>query len=498
MKDVIYEHENNNNYMIINSQISISEVSYQQKMLEKNSIDGLLDMTVKNINNNVKYYYNITSKQKMTQLYEVSKIEYSDIKAIIRSLSSALSQMKNYMLDIDSILLEPEYIYIDVGTHMAEFTYYPHESYDFASGLKILFEYILERYNHNSKKTELMQVYNIYQKIVQGQYDINNLMRLTEDDIRVISENDNKSVREDKMRNDECKSQDDNSAADNNISGNYIDKYDSIRADNIIIDAVKQEEVDSEHEVQDNYYKIINAVRIVFMVISAYMIITLFIKRLDFMQLGLYTTITIAILNAGISGYLGNVYKRHKVSGKIITDTIKKDYTVNSNSDILNNAHNESGYNNPEYNRHYDSGEDKGSDNEIIKKEDNINISNPSKENINMGNTVLLSDYIKTCTNPDDNSMLILKKDDEFIKIQEFPCIIGSMKEYCMEVIENRLISRMHMCILSKGDGIYVQDMNSTNGTYLNEVRLLPGEEKLIHNGDSIKLATDCYTVEIH
>ena len=164
MKDVIYEHENNNNYMIINSQISISEVSYQQKMLEKNSIDGLLDMTVKNINNNVKYYYNIKSKQKMTQLYEVSKIEYSDIKAIIRSLSSALSQMKNYMLDIDSILLEPEYIYIDVGTHMAEFTYYPHESYDFASGLKILFEYILERYNHNSKKTELMQVYNIYQK----------------------------------------------------------------------------------------------------------------------------------------------------------------------------------------------------------------------------------------------------------------------------------------------------------------------------------------------
>lgn len=118
MKDVIYEHENNNNYMIIHSQISISEVSYQQKMLEKNSIDGLLDMTVKNINNNVKYYYNITSKQKMTQLYEVSKIEYSDIKAIIRSLSSALSQMKNYMLDIDSILLEAWNIFILMLEHI--------------------------------------------------------------------------------------------------------------------------------------------------------------------------------------------------------------------------------------------------------------------------------------------------------------------------------------------------------------------------------------------
>ena len=96
MKDVIYEHENNNNYMIINSQISISEVSYQQKMLEKNSIDGLLDMTVKNINNNVKYYYNITSKQKMTQLYEVSKIEYSDIKAIIRSVIGTFTDEKLY------------------------------------------------------------------------------------------------------------------------------------------------------------------------------------------------------------------------------------------------------------------------------------------------------------------------------------------------------------------------------------------------------------------
>ena len=71
------------------------------------------------------------------------------------------------------------------------------------------------------------------------------------------------------------------------------------------------------------------------------------------------------------------------------------------------------------------------------------------------------------------------------------------MKEYCMYVIENKLISRIHICLLLKDEKLYIQDMNSTNGTFLNDKRLNSGEESLLNNGDIIRLANESYVVEL-
>ena len=82
-----FEYENNNNYMVISSENENNNIFYQQKMIEKNDINGLLKVSVKIINNQKKYYYNITSRHKITQVYEVTKLNYEDVKRIISSLS---------------------------------------------------------------------------------------------------------------------------------------------------------------------------------------------------------------------------------------------------------------------------------------------------------------------------------------------------------------------------------------------------------------------------
>lgn len=48
----------------------------------------------------------------------------------------------------------------------------------------------------------------------------------------------------------------------------------------------------------------------------------------------------------------------------------------------------------------------------------------------------------------------------------------------------------MHARIFLKDEDYYIEDLNSTNGTFKNGVRLKPYEQKKLSKGDEIKLAT--------
>ena len=49
-------------------------------------------------------------------------------------------------------------------------------------------------------------------------------------------------------------------------------------------------------------------------------------------------------------------------------------------------------------------------------------------------------------------------------------------------------VSRRHARILKRPDGIYIEDLNSTNFTFLNRKRLQPGQTYLLKDGDEIRL----------
>jgi predicted RNA-binding Zn-ribbon protein involved in translation (DUF1610 family) len=49
-------------------------------------------------------------------------------------------------------------------------------------------------------------------------------------------------------------------------------------------------------------------------------------------------------------------------------------------------------------------------------------------------------------------------------------------------------VSRRHLQLKRRGDLIYITDLNSTNRTYLNGRRLIPGGDRLLRSGDEIQL----------
>lgn len=64
---------------------------------------------------------------------------------------------------------------------------------------------------------------------------------------------------------------------------------------------------------------------------------------------------------------------------------------------------------------------------------------------------------------------------------------IGKKKEEVDLVLEDISVSRMHARIMKQGTEIYLEDLNSTNGTYKNGLRLEPYERRKLESEDEIK-----------
>ena len=65
---------------------------------------------------------------------------------------------------------------------------------------------------------------------------------------------------------------------------------------------------------------------------------------------------------------------------------------------------------------------------------------------------------------------------------------IGKKRGEVDLVLSDISISRLHARIVKDNDGFYLEDMNSTNGTFKNGLQLQPYEKRKLEEGDEITL----------
>ncbi len=76
----------------------------------------------------------------------------------------------------------------------------------------------------------------------------------------------------------------------------------------------------------------------------------------------------------------------------------------------------------------------------------------------------------------------------------EHPTVtVGKKKEEADVVLSDASVSRMHARIIREGKDYYLEDLNSTNGTYKNGLRLQPYEKRKLETGDELR----CGRVEL-
>lgn len=73
-------------------------------------------------------------------------------------------------------------------------------------------------------------------------------------------------------------------------------------------------------------------------------------------------------------------------------------------------------------------------------------------------------------------------------KVEKSSVTIGKKKEEVDVVLEDISVSRMHARILKEGEKVYLEDLNSTNGTFKNGLRMEPYERRELEAGDEIRI----------
>ena len=151
MNKVQYEQENNIRYMKMEFSNITEEAEYEIKMLMNNKISIFLPITIKTINNRNIYFYNVTSKQQFCKLYEFNKLQMKDIELILNSLEAMAQIVNNYMLNLDSVMVTPEMLFLDLTNKKLMFTYVPTcNEIDFESNLSQSFDnYIKKLFSMN-------------------------------------------------------------------------------------------------------------------------------------------------------------------------------------------------------------------------------------------------------------------------------------------------------------------------------------------------------------
>ena len=92
------------------------------------------------------------------------------------------------------------------------------------------------------------------------------------------------------------------------------------------------------------------------------------------------------------------------------------------------------------------------------------------------------------------NKPALYKPDGELVaSLDKSPFVIGKKKENADLVLTDYSASRVHARIIQEDGAYYLEDLNSTNGTFKNGLRMQPYEKRKLESGDEVKFAKTEY-----
>ncbi|MBR2950956.1 MAG: FHA domain-containing protein [Lachnospiraceae bacterium] len=120
-----YRRELNHSYMVIQNSILQLTQQYSYRMLRENRIRRLLSCQERMVDGKSCLYFEISSRQSLERFFEGKKLDAMQIWQILEQTMQVLEDMGEYLLDGESLILDPSCIFLDVETEEMYFCYCP-------------------------------------------------------------------------------------------------------------------------------------------------------------------------------------------------------------------------------------------------------------------------------------------------------------------------------------------------------------------------------------
>lgn len=131
------------NYLVIEKEDS-GQNGYLIKMITENTIDGLIPCQERMINGESLLYYDITSRQSIQSILEAQPLQMRHLQKLFSGLRTISEVMEKYLLSPDDLLLLPEFVYMDMATGEYSFIYYPERIGEGNTSLRDLNEFFMQ------------------------------------------------------------------------------------------------------------------------------------------------------------------------------------------------------------------------------------------------------------------------------------------------------------------------------------------------------------------
>lgn len=456
-----YKRENHKSYFVITDSRMTEEESalYDLGMLEENEIEGLLPISLHSFNGETEIYYDISTKQPISIIFEKKGIRKDDLEKIFRSMRQAILTLEKYLLDMERLIIDPDYIYFSVSEQKTYLLYYPFAEEDFEKSVEKFADYILEKICNDDPDT-VVYAYNFYRYIKADGYDLVSVFQHME--------------------------KEENPETEVSVELKLEEETSSELEENLFLENSENGKVEQLPHTKNPEIKIICilACSLLFLCGVGCMAAFSWYYRLSFEDLlKLKETIIcliciivacIGFIALGILDFVRLQRKRRNGLEKDVKKSCENKSVLGSDFALENDCTEVLGLS-KEYNL-----EEESNKNDVVEASD-----------ASMYETTLLQENCYS-----ERRILVgkIRGRTKQIDLSSFPFIIGKSKDQVDFYIEDSSISRIHARFTIYNDVVYLTDLNSTNCTLKNGVKLQPNEAVALEAEDQIQFGRIKFT----
>lgn len=169
-----YKRDMNHNYLVLTADKEMDTSSYQVRMLVGNVVPSILKCRVQGVDGRFFIYYDITSKQCCSGLFEDGKLGLQDLQLIFGGFVQVMEEMAEYLLNPGYLVIDPEYMYVDAEKKKLYFCYLPGRHRDVRNQLQELTEYILPKLDHQDGRA-VMLGYGVYRRALEDGFHLEHI-----------------------------------------------------------------------------------------------------------------------------------------------------------------------------------------------------------------------------------------------------------------------------------------------------------------------------------
>ena len=445
-----YKRDMNHNYLILYGEKDINTDSYQVRMLVGNIIPSLLKCRIQGVDGKFMMYFDITSKQAVSTLYEEKKLGIEDLQLIFGGFVRVMEEAAEYLINPAQLVLKPQYIFADCEKKELFFCLMPGYDKDIKEQFQLLTEYILPKIDHEDGEAVILG-YGVYRRTMENSFHLEHIKE------ELYRKQDNK---------EEIKTE---------------TKKDSRE---ISVQETGEENLMQSSEMSENFWREDKAEKtdchkLFGKKVTVFALILLALAGVTIAISGGYLphqdiSVLLGIVLAGMGGIMLAVVIIRKAKA-----VYKQPQGECREKPQLSET-----FVRPPVNEILQEGSEDSIKTMMEKK-------SPHREREeDFGETVVLSAGVVS-----GPASLVSREPGELapIYLQEELTVIGKLENACDAVIDLPTVSRIHAKIRKREEEYYLSDMNSRNGTIVNGRLLLPEEEYRLQEEDEVDFAQARY-----